>query len=112
MAVTGPVRTFATTPPFVLATAGRTRADAGTVHFGAGGVASVTGEARAFWLRAPGLGEIRPAAVPSPGPDDVTVRTLFTGISRGTETLVFAGRVPDSQRTAMRAPFQEGDFPA
>ena len=39
------------------------------------------------------------------------MRTLRTGISRGTETLVFAGRVPPSQYRAMRAPFQEGDFP-
>src|SRR5215813_4819339 len=112
MAVTGPVRTFATTPPFVLATAGRTRQHAGTVHFRSGGVASVTGESHAFWLREPGLGEIRPAPVGTPGPEDVTVRTLHTGISRGTETLVFAGRVPRNQWAAMRAPFQEGDFPA
>src|SRR3954468_21917973 len=40
------------------------------------------------------------------------VRTLRSGISRGTETLVFGGRVPPSQYAAMRAPFQEGDFPA
>ena len=40
------------------------------------------------------------------------VRTLFTGVSRGTETLVFRGGVPESQHAVMRAPFQEGDFPA
>jgi threonine dehydrogenase-like Zn-dependent dehydrogenase len=40
------------------------------------------------------------------------VRTLYSGVSRGTETLVFRGGVPQSQYTAMRAPFQEGDFPA
>jgi threonine dehydrogenase-like Zn-dependent dehydrogenase len=39
------------------------------------------------------------------------VRALRSAISRGTETLVFAGRVPESQRAAMRAPFQEGEFP-
>src|SRR4051812_31648250 len=39
------------------------------------------------------------------------VRTLRTGVSRGTETLVFRGGVPPSQYAAMRAPFQEGDFP-
>ncbi|WP_307797085.1 zinc-dependent alcohol dehydrogenase [Actinomadura barringtoniae] len=32
-------------------------------------------------------------------------------MSRGTETLVFRGGVPQSQYQAMRAPFQEGDFP-
>ena len=40
------------------------------------------------------------------------VRTLYSGVSRGTETLVFRGGVPQSQYTAMRAPFQDGDFPA
>ena len=68
--------------------------------------------ARAFWLRSPGEGELRPMAVPRPGPDDVEVRTLYSGVSRGTETLVFRGGVPESQFAAMRAPFQEGEFPA
>lgn len=68
-------------------------------------------QARAFWVRSPGTGEIRPSAVPDPGADEVLVRTLFTGISKGTETLVFRGEVPRSQYAAMRAPFQEGEFP-
>src|SRR5919107_2096350 len=67
--------------------------------------------AHAFWLRAPGCGEIRPVTLPEPGRDDVVVRTLRTGVSRGTETLVFEGRVPPSQYATMRAPFQDGDFP-
>jgi NADPH:quinone reductase-like Zn-dependent oxidoreductase len=69
-------------------------------------------EAQAFWVSAPGTGEIRPAALRRPGSDDVMVRTLFSGVSRGTETLVFRGGVPPGQYAAMRAPFQEGDFPA
>jgi threonine dehydrogenase-like Zn-dependent dehydrogenase len=72
----------------------------------------MTGDARAFWLAAPGEGEIRPVTVGDPGPGEVLVRTLHSGVSRGTETLVFRGGVPDSQHEAMRAPFQEGDFPA
>ena len=68
-------------------------------------------DALAFWLREPGTGEIRPAELPEPGPDDVLVRTRYSGVSRGTETLVFRGGVPPSQYAAMRAPFQEGDFP-
>ncbi|MCV2489279.1 hypothetical protein OF117_07865 [Geodermatophilus sp. YIM 151500] len=68
-------------------------------------------EARAFWVREPGIGEIRPVALPEPGASDVLVRTVCSGVSRGTETLVFGGRVPPSQHAAMRAPFQEGDFP-
>src|SRR5436190_10890106 len=67
--------------------------------------------AQAFWLREPGCGEIRPVGLPEPGPGDVVVRTVRSGISRGTETLVFRGAVPADQRTRMRAPFQEGDFP-
>jgi threonine dehydrogenase-like Zn-dependent dehydrogenase len=67
--------------------------------------------AEAFWLREPGCGEIRPVGLPEPGPGDVVVRTVRSGISRGTETLVFRGAVPPGQRTSMRAPFQEGDFP-
>ncbi|HEX6666001.1 MAG TPA: zinc-binding alcohol dehydrogenase [Solirubrobacterales bacterium] len=39
------------------------------------------------------------------------VRTICSGVSRGTETLVFQGAVPPDQHEAMRAPFQEGDFP-
>lgn len=71
----------------------------------------MTIEPRAFWVREPEVGEIRPARLPEPGPGDVVVRTLRSGISRGTELLVFAGGVPASQYAAMRAPFQEGDFP-
>jgi threonine dehydrogenase-like Zn-dependent dehydrogenase len=68
-------------------------------------------KAHAFWLREPGCGEIRPVRLPEPGRDDVMVRTLRSGVSRGTETLVFRGCVPPAQYVAMRAPFQEGDFP-
>src|SRR6185436_2618718 len=62
-------------------------------------------QAYAYWLSAPGRGEIRPVALPDAGSGDVVVRTLRSGVSRGTETLVFRGEVPP------RAPFQEGDFP-
>jgi threonine dehydrogenase-like Zn-dependent dehydrogenase len=75
-------------------------------------VSTVEVDAQAFWLRSPGHGEIRPLTVPEPGPDEVMVRTLRSGISRGTETLVFRGAVPSGQYAEMRAPFQEGDFPA
>jgi threonine dehydrogenase-like Zn-dependent dehydrogenase len=68
-------------------------------------------DARAFWVRSPGVGEIRSVALAEPGPNEVRIRTLYSGISRGTETLVFRGEVPASQYVVMRAPFQEGDFP-
>src|SRR2546421_8588462 len=49
--------------------------------------------------------------LPEPGGNEVMVRTLQSAVSRGTETLVFRGGVPPGQYAAMRAPFQEGDFP-
>jgi threonine dehydrogenase-like Zn-dependent dehydrogenase len=68
--------------------------------------------ARAFWIAEPGRGEIRDESVPPPAEGDVLVRALFSGISRGTESLVFHGRVPRSEYGRMRAPFQAGEFPA
>ncbi len=65
--------------------------------------------AHAFWIAAPGRGEIRAVELPEPGPGDVLVRTRYTGVSRGTEELVFRGGVPESQYRAMRAPFEVDD---
>jgi 2-desacetyl-2-hydroxyethyl bacteriochlorophyllide A dehydrogenase len=68
-------------------------------------------QARAFWVIEPGRGEIHDQPLPTAAAADVVVRTLFSGISRGTEALVFNGRVPPRERDRMRAPFQEGTFP-
>ncbi|MFC4783374.1 zinc-dependent alcohol dehydrogenase [Nocardioides sp. MAHUQ-72] len=68
-------------------------------------------EAHAFWVTEPGRGEIRAVPLPPRGHDDLLVRTVRSAVSRGTETLVFRGAVPPDQRAAMRAPFQEGEFP-
>jgi 2-desacetyl-2-hydroxyethyl bacteriochlorophyllide A dehydrogenase len=68
--------------------------------------------ATAFWVEAPGAGALRALDLAEPAPDDVLVRTLWTGISRGTESLVFRGEVPPAESERMRAPFQDGDFPA
>ncbi len=67
--------------------------------------------AHAFWFSSPGKSEIRRVELKTPEAGEVLVRTLFSGVSRGTETLVFRGGVPVSQYAAMRAPFQEGEFP-
>ena len=67
--------------------------------------------AQAFWITAPGVGEIRRETLPAPGTGDVVVRALYSGISRGTEALVFHGKVPPSEYQRMRAPFQAGDWP-
>jgi NADPH:quinone reductase-like Zn-dependent oxidoreductase len=68
-------------------------------------------EARALWYVAPGAAELRPVSHSRPGPGEVEVRTLYSGLSRGTERLVFEGRVPKSEWERMRAPAQTGDFP-
>lgn len=67
--------------------------------------------ARAFWTVVPGRGEIRDEQLPEPSAGDVVVRAQYSGISRGTEALVFSGRVPPSEYDRMRAPFQSGRFP-
>jgi threonine dehydrogenase-like Zn-dependent dehydrogenase len=69
-------------------------------------------ETRAFWVTAPGQGEIRSETIGDALPGQVRIRTLYSGISRGTECLVFNGKVPRSEFSRMRAPHQEGDFPA
>jgi len=71
-----------------------------------------TTTARQFWIRSPGVGEIVSAPLAPRQEDEVEVRALYSGISRGTEALVFRGEVPPSQHQAMRAPHQEGSFPA
>ncbi len=69
-------------------------------------------QARAFWVTAPGHGEIRGEELAAPSRNDVVVQALYSGISRGTEALVFGGHVPRSEWGRMRAPFQAGEFPA
>lgn len=51
------------------------------------------------------------APLDPPRPGEALVRTLFTGISRGTERLVFSGAVGPSEWERMKAPFQDGAFP-
>ncbi|WP_111495950.1 zinc-dependent alcohol dehydrogenase [Marinobacter bohaiensis] len=68
----------------------------------------------AFWIREPGQGDIRPVNIDRTGvadAGDVVVETLFSAVSRGTESLVFHGAVPESEYQRMRCPFQEGAFP-
>ncbi len=67
--------------------------------------------ARALWITGPGSAEIREERLPEPVADEVIVRTTYSAISRGTESLVFRGAVPPSEYARMRAPFQAGEFP-
>ena len=71
---------------------------------------AISPNAHAFWTTKAGEGELRSETLSPPGPADLLVETLASGISRGTEMLVFQGVVPESQHDRMRAPFQVGDF--
>ena len=66
----------------------------------------------AFWIEAPGRGELRRELLPAPQAREASVRTLYSGVSRGTESIVFGGHVPPGEYARMRAPFQAGEFPA
>jgi NADPH:quinone reductase-like Zn-dependent oxidoreductase len=68
-------------------------------------------QAKALWYVAPGRAELRDEAVAPPKPGEVAVRALYGAISRGTERLVHAGRVPASEYDRMRAPMMGGAFP-
>lgn len=65
----------------------------------------------ALWYCGPRQVELREEALSRPGAGDVRVRTLYSAISRGTESLVFGGRIPAGEFQRMRAPFMAGDFP-
>ena len=66
---------------------------------------------RAFWVVEPGVGELRCEELPLPAAGEVLVRALYSAVSRGTESLVFHGRVPVSEYQRMRCPHQVGEFP-
>ena len=71
----------------------------------------VSAGAEALWYVGPNRAEIRAETLAVEGPGEVRIEALYGGISRGTERLVFTGRVPASEYTRMRAPFMAGDFP-
>jgi NADPH:quinone reductase-like Zn-dependent oxidoreductase len=64
----------------------------------------------AFWITSPAKGKLITLELAPPGDDELRVKTLYSAISRGTESLVFSGNVPPSEARRMRAPFQEGEF--
>lgn len=68
-------------------------------------------DASAIWYVNSDIPVIRPMVVPAPEDDDVLVEALVSGVSRGTESLVFQGNIPESEKQRMRAPNQEGNFP-
>jgi threonine dehydrogenase-like Zn-dependent dehydrogenase len=67
--------------------------------------------ATAYWTVGPEQGELRSEELPVPGPGEALVRTLYSGISKGTELVVHHASVPECVAGAMAAPHQAGDFP-
>ncbi len=67
--------------------------------------------AQAFWLTGPHQGELRTEYLDEPGPDELLLHGGWSGVSRGTEGLVWGGGVPEELRGRMRVPLQRGDFP-
>jgi NADPH:quinone reductase-like Zn-dependent oxidoreductase len=67
--------------------------------------------ARSLWYARKGVAELRTSRLPPPAPGEACVRTQFSGISRGTERLVFEGSIGQSEWERMRCPMQEGTFP-
>jgi NADPH:quinone reductase-like Zn-dependent oxidoreductase len=68
-------------------------------------------QAQALWYVAPGKAEIRAETLAPVSAGEVCVRAVASALSRGTERLVFSGRVPESEFERMRAPFMSGAFP-
>jgi threonine dehydrogenase-like Zn-dependent dehydrogenase len=66
---------------------------------------------KALWYVGPGQAEVREESVATPRAGEVRVKALFGAISRGTERLVYSGRVPPREFERMRAPFMGGAFP-
>jgi len=54
---------------------------------------------------------LRAESLAEPAPGEVQVRALYGAISRGTERLVFNGRVPPNEYQRMRGPNMAGAFP-
>ena len=67
--------------------------------------------ARAVWYTRKGIVELKAAPLEPLAPGQAVVRTLFSGVSRGTERLVLTGAISASEWERMRAPLQEGAFP-
>lgn len=66
---------------------------------------------KALWYVAKGRAELRDEPVATVAAGELRVRARYGAVSRGTERLVFEGRVPETEFERMRAPFMGGAFP-
>jgi len=69
-------------------------------------------ETLAYWITGPGRSQLQKETLPPLRAGHLRIRALYSGVSRGTESLVFNGHVPPTEYARMRAPFQAGEFPA
>ncbi|TLQ00246.1 zinc-binding alcohol dehydrogenase [Nesterenkonia salmonea] len=67
--------------------------------------------ARELWIESPRSARVRNVAAPEPGPGQVLLETELSGISPGTESVVYRGEVPDAVASLMAAPHQLGNLP-
>jgi threonine dehydrogenase-like Zn-dependent dehydrogenase len=67
--------------------------------------------ATGLWVKSARHYALEKMDLPAPGPDHALIRSVFSGVSRGTERLVLTGQIPTSEYQRMRAPLQQGDFP-
>ena len=65
---------------------------------------------KSYWVDKKNKGYFKSGKISSINSGELIVKTLFSGISYGTEKLVHSGKVPNSQKNLMKCPYQEGDF--
>lgn len=66
---------------------------------------------QSLWYIAPEKAEIRSESLTPLANQSVRVRAMFSALSRGTESLVYRGLVPESEYVRMLAPWMGGAYP-
>ena len=66
--------------------------------------------AESFWVKKRNASFIKQHSLSIPQKNQALIKTIYSGISYGTEKIVYTGSVPKSQRKLMKCPFQEGEF--
>ncbi|MEC9205932.1 MAG: zinc-binding alcohol dehydrogenase [Pseudomonadota bacterium] len=66
--------------------------------------------AKSFWVKKKNFGFIKEHSIDKPKASEALIKTIYSGISFGTERIVFTGSVPKNQTKVMKCPHQEGEF--
>tara|TARA_Y100000748_G_scaffold240805_1_gene204986 strand:- start:171 stop:1154 length:984 start_codon:yes stop_codon:yes gene_type:complete len=67
-------------------------------------------QTESFWIRKKNDSHIKKHTISLPEKNEVLIKTIYSGISYGTEKVVYMGKVPKSQKFLMRCPYQDGEF--